>query len=256
MGKPVDRVGALAAEVQSYCAANAHPGQANRWARYFKEGYDAWGLLDKNHPVWNEQQANWLERYRDLGLDGFLKLGELLFRSGKYEEGALAIRFLKEHRDQLDAKRFAALGKWFQAGIGNWAHTDVLCGEVIAPLLESRRIELEALAAWRQSKLKYQRRAVPVAMLGLLKAQTDVGPLLDILRPLMMDPEKVVQQGLGWFLRESWKKHPGPVEAFLLEWRDRAPRVIFQYATEKMPAASRARFRRVKTARPAAGGRQ
>jgi 3-methyladenine DNA glycosylase AlkD len=246
VGKAADRVSALAAEVHSYCAANAIPSQANRWARYFTEGYDAWGLLDKNHPIWNEQQQSWLEQYCDLGLRGFLKLGELLFESGKYEEGALAIRFLKEHRDQLDAKTFAALGKWFPAGIGNWAHTDVLCGEVIAPLLESRRIDLEALAAWRDSKFKYQRRAVPVAMLGLLKEPTKLGPLLEFLRPLVMDPERVVQQGLGWFLREAWKKNPAPVEAFLLEWKDRAPRLIFQYATEKMPAAARARFRRSK----------
>jgi 3-methyladenine DNA glycosylase AlkD len=240
-------VGALAAEVREYCAANANPGQANRYARYFTEGYEAWGLLDKNHPFWNQQQKGWLERYGDLGLGGFLKLGELLFSSGKYEEGAMAIRFLKAHRDQLDAKTIGTLGKWFQAGIGNWAHTDVLCGDVIAPLLESRRIPLEALATWRQSEFKYQRRAVPVAMLGLVKADADVGPLLEFLRPLMMDPEKVVHQGLGWFLREAWKKRPAPVEAFLLEWKDRAPRLIYQYATEKMPAARRARFRRPKT---------
>jgi hypothetical protein len=36
------------------------------------------------------------------------------------------------------------------------------------------------------------------------------------------------------------------VEAFLLEWRQQAPRLIFQYATEKMAAAERARFRRTR----------
>ena len=54
--------------------------------------------------------------------------------------------------------------------IANWAHTDVLCGEIIAPLLEGGRIELSALASWREAQYKYQRRAVPVAMLGLLAA--------------------------------------------------------------------------------------
>jgi 3-methyladenine DNA glycosylase AlkD len=242
-----DRAGSLAREIRSYCSANANPSQAAKWARYFAEGYDAWGLNDKNHPVWTEKQKEWLERYGNLGLRGFLKLGELLFESGKYEEGALAIRFVVAHRDQLEAASLDGLGKWFEAGIRNWAHTDVLCAEIIAPLLESRRVKLEGLAAWRESRLKYQRRAVPVAMLGLLKAQPKVGPLLDFLRPLMMDPEKAVQQGVGWFLREAWKKQPAPVEAFLLEWKERAPRLIFQYATEKMTAAARARFRRGKS---------
>lgn len=243
----MDRASVLASEIRAYCAAHADAKQATRYARYFTEGYDAWGLMGKKHPLWEAKQKEWLEGYRDLGLRGFLKLGELLFQSGKYEEGALAIRFVAQHRDQFDVKAFDRLGKWFKAGIGNWAHTDVLCGEVISPLLESGQIKLEAMAPWRQSKFKYQRRAVPVGMLGLLKVEKNTGRLLEFLRPLMMDPERVVQQGLGWFLREAWKKQPRPVEAFLLEWKDQAPRLIFQYATEKMPAAARARFRRQKT---------
>lgn len=218
---------------------------ATKWSRYFTEGYDAWGLVDGKHAFWNEQQAEWLARYSDLKVRGFLKAGELLFESGKYEEGAIAIRFLAANREDLDPTSVPALARWFK-GIRNWAHTDVLCGEVIAGLLASGRIPLDGLASWRESKLKFQRRAVPVAMLGLLKAKPDPRPLLEFIRPLMMDPERVVQQGLGWFLRETWKICPGPVEAFLLQWKNDSPRLIFQYATEKMPKAYRARFRKEK----------
>ncbi len=236
----------LTNDIRNYCKAHADPAKAQKWARYFKEGYDAWGLLDPKDPLWNEKQTQWLEQYGGIGLPGFLTAGELLFTSGKYEEGSLAIRFLTHYRGELDANSLAGLSKWFESGIANWAHTDVLCGEVIAPLLQSGRIPLDALAGWRQSKRKYQRRAVPVAMLGLLKASDDVKPLLDFLRPLMMDQERVVHQGLGWFLREAWKKQPTPVEAFLMEWRNTAARLIYQYATEKMKPAERARFRRPK----------
>ncbi len=237
----------LAAEIRAYCEANADPKQADKYARYFKEGYDSWGLLDKDSPIWHQQQAEWLEKYRGMGTRGFLKLGELLFRSSKYEEGALAVRFLKNFRDKLDKKAVSGLAKWFEAGIGNWAHTDVLCGEIIGPLLANGTIPLESLAPWRASKLKYQRRAVPVSMLGLLKVRKEVKPLVEFLRPMMMDPERVVHQGLGWFLREAWKRQPKPVEAFLLGWKDEAPRLIFQYATERMTASARARFRRAKS---------
>jgi 3-methyladenine DNA glycosylase AlkD len=244
----MDQVSTLAAEIRAYCAAHADAKLAGKWARYFTEGYDAWGLLDKNDPFWNQKQQEWLERYRKIGLRGFLKLGELLFASGKYEEGGLAIRFVKQLRDQFDAKSAGLLGKWFEAGIGNWAHTDVLCGEVIAPLLASGRVEPQALIPWRKSPHKFQRRAVPVALLGLLNTDIPLELLLEFVRPMMMDGERVVQQGLGWFLREAWKKQAQPVEAFLLEWKDTAPRVIFQYATEKMPPAARLRFRRGGTA--------
>ena len=245
----MDKVRALVREVRAYCKANADPGQAANYSRYFKEGYDGWGLMGKkDHPYWNQQQEEWLEKYGGLGLRGFLRAGELLFESGKYEEGALAIRMLARHRGEIDAEAFQRLGRWFAGGIRNWAHTDVLCGQVITPLLESGQVEMAALGSWRKAEWAYQRRAVPVAMLGLLPVAKDVRPLLRFLRPMMLDSERVVHQGLGWFLREAWKKQPKRVEAFLLEWKDDAPRLIFQYATEKMPAEDRARFRRQKKA--------
>ncbi len=236
----------LAAEIRAYCQANADPKRADKYARYFKEGYDSWGLLDKDNPLWHQKQADWLREYRGMGARGFLRLGEILFRSPKYEEGALAIRFLKDFRDELGESAVAGLAKWYGAGLGNWAHNDVLCGEIIGPLIVNGTISLGSLATWRASELKYQRRAVPVSMLGLLKTQQEVRPLVEFLRPMMMDTERVVHQGLGWFLREAWKQQPKPVEAFLLEWKDHAPRLIFQYATEKMTPPARARFRRAK----------
>jgi 3-methyladenine DNA glycosylase AlkD len=244
-----NRVETLARAIREYCAGHADPAQATRYARYFKEGYDAWGIVDGKHALWIEQLPRWAEEYGDLKLSGFLELGDLLFKGGKYEEGALAIHFVARFSDEIDNKAIARLGKWFEAGIANWAHTDAFCGMILSPLLEHGRIELDVLAGWRESKFKYQRRAVPVAMLGLLKKNGDVPRLLKFLVPLMADSEKVVQQGLGWFLREAWKKQPEPVEALLLEWKDRGARVIFQYATEKMSLEDKARFRRTKAAK-------
>lgn len=237
---------ALADEIRSYCRAHEDPKQAARYQRYFTEGYDAWGLMGSKDPVWNRQQEQWLTEYRDLGLAGFLRAGEILFSGGKYEEGALAIRFVKSCLGEFTEASLPPLATWYQAGIGNWAHTDVLCGEILAPLLRDGKIRMEPLAAWRSSIYKYQRRSVPVAMLGLLKTNKSLAPQLRFLRLMMLDPERVVQQGLGWYLREAWKKRPEPVEKFLLAWKDSAPRLIFQYATEKMPAAERTRFRRSK----------
>lgn len=243
-----ERTSELSAKIHDYCAANANPKLAEKYGRYFKEGYDSWGIWGADHPFYTEKQDGWFNEYQDLKLNGFLKLGEELFASGKYEEGALAIRFLKSFKDQVDNKAVPKVARWFAAGIGNWAHTDVLCGEILAPALVNGRITLNTLAPWRESEWKYQRRAVPVAMLSLLKTDHPIPPLLDFIRPLMLDEERVVHQGLGWFLREAWKKQPELVEAFLMDWKDEAPRLIFQYATEKMTPAARDRFRRTRAA--------
>lgn len=234
----------LAAEIREYCQAHANPKLVAKYARYFREGYDAWGLLDPKHEFWTVKEPAWRERYGSLGLKGFLKLGEDLFSSGKYEEGGIAIRFVKSYSAEIGPKALPGVAKWFAAGIANWAHTDVLCAEILSPALAEGRIQLPDLAAWRDARHAFQRRAVPVAMLSLLKRPFQAKTLLQFVEPLMGDGERVVHQGLGWFLREVWKKDPKPVEAFLLKHRNTAPRLIFQYATEKMKPEERARFKR------------
>ncbi len=237
-----DRLQHAYGEIKAFLEAHADEAVAARYVRYFKEGYDPYGIPEQ---LWRAQTARWFQQYGgELGLAGLLDLGDLLFASGKYEEGALAISLVARCKPALDEGTYQRLGRWLEFGVYNWAHADLLCGELLSRGLAEGRVPYAAMDAWRTSPFKYKRRAVPVAMLKLLKKQGDLRPLLDFLRPLMLDAERVVQQGLGWFLREAWKVQPQPVEAFLLEWKDAAPRLIFQYATEKMSAAEKARFRR------------
>ena len=83
-------------------------------------------------------------------------------------------------------------------------------------------------------------------MLELLKSTKDYASFFNFIEPLMMDSERVVHQGLGWFLREAWKLRKKQTESFLLKWKNDAARVIFQYATEKMTPEQKKRFRKEK----------
>jgi len=93
------------------------------------------------------------------------------------------------------------------------------------------------------SKNKYQRRAVPVAMLGLLKTVKNFKPLFEFIEPLMADEEKKIQQGLGWFLREAWKIKREELKVSA-EMEDEAPRTIYQYATEKMTVQEKQKLKK------------
>ena len=212
---------ALVGEIRAYCAANADREKAKKYARYFSEGYDSWGLLDKNHDFWNSRQESWLSRYQDLGLKGFLVAGEELVKSGKYEEASIAIRFIQTFHDEMDASTIAALSRWFDGGIRNWAHVDVLCDLVLAPLLVQNRAGLKEFEPWRSAEHKFQRRASAVVLLGLVKKGNSPGKLLRHLVPLMADKEKVVKQGTAWVLREMAKRWPAQTEAFASRFRRR-----------------------------------
>jgi 3-methyladenine DNA glycosylase AlkD len=102
------------------------------------------------------------------------------------------------------------------------------------------------LDTWRTGKNKFQRRAVPVSLIKELKKISDYQPYLDFIEPMMMDPEREVHQGLGWFLREAWKRQPQQIEPFLYKWKNKAARLVFQYATEKMTPAEKQRYRKEK----------
>jgi 3-methyladenine DNA glycosylase AlkD len=234
----------VAEEVRAFCIANASEKNAMRWARFFTEGYDAYGVDYKN-PAWEQNRLRWLARLKEAGPSAFLDAGDLLV-PGKYEETSLAILFAAGSRDAYTPQAFERIGNWFEKGIRNWGHTDVLSGEVLSAFLLDGVVPLEALERWRDSANKFQRRAVPVTLVKLVGGPPSASRLLRVIEPLMQDSERVVQQGVGWFLRELWKRRPGDVEKFLLRFKNTCPRLIVQYATEKMDKAHRERFRRSK----------
>jgi 3-methyladenine DNA glycosylase AlkD len=173
-----------------------------------------------------------------------LDLSIFLVKSGKYEETNLAVRFVRHFYKLHDKTVFLEIEKWFELGIHNWANCDVICGELISGLLIRGILNCKDLSGWKNAKNKFQRRAVPVSLIKLIKKKGGHKYLLNFLDSMMMDKERVVHQGMGWFLREAWKLNKEETESFLFKWKDKAPRLIFQYATEKMTKEERLRFKR------------
>jgi 3-methyladenine DNA glycosylase AlkD len=235
----------VADEVRAFCIANANPELVKKYAKFFREGYDAFGLDYKN-PQWAERRKEWVERLRAAGPEAYLDAGDLLVASGKYEEASFAFELATDLRDTYTPQAFQRIARWFDGGIRNWAHTDVFSGSVLADFVDDGVVPLEAFAEWRTAADKFKRRAVPVTCVTLLKRGTDRKTLLEIVEPLMQDPAREVHQGVGWFLRELWVVDPKRAERVLLRYKDAAPRLIYQYATEKMTAEQKTRFRKTK----------
>jgi 3-methyladenine DNA glycosylase AlkD len=232
----------LCEEIRNYCRANADEAIVKKYSRYFKDGYDAYGVSREKY----EEKVDSLLNDKRINMKLVLSASRHLVKSGKYEETSFAIRLLSKFSEEFTIATFDEIGKWFEIGIINWAHTDVICGLLISEFFMRNIISLEALSGWRTAKNKYQRRAVPVAMIELLKSTSDYAPLFAFIEPMMLDSEKVVHQGLGWFLREAWKLKKKEIEVFLLKWKKDAARVIFQYATEKMSPEQKKRFKKGK----------
>jgi len=232
----------LVKEIREYCSNHADPAVVEKYARYFREGFNAYGL---SFDLIRDQSAKLLER-GGLDMNIIVKAGIPLFNSGMFEEGSFAIWMLKSFRSEFTTGTFHGIGVWFESGISNWAHTDAICGDLLSVFLKKQIISPDEFSPWITSSFKYKRRAVPVSLIKLLKIDPDYQLLFNLIGPLMTDTERVVHQGTGWFLRESWKKKPELTEAFLVKWKDTSPRLIFQYATEKMTKENKERFRKTK----------
>ncbi|HLN52161.1 MAG TPA: DNA alkylation repair protein [Lentimicrobium sp.] len=232
----------LYSELKNYCETNANDELVKKYSRYFKEGkYDAWGLSQSLMDAKKEE----LKKSNFLTLDLVFETAPLLMKSGKYEETSFALAMLTLLSNNFSKDVFNRLQEWFKIGITNWAHADYLGMFMLPMFLKKKLVSKEDFIPWISSQYKFQRRCVPVTFIKLLKEEPLSG-LIEITDPLMKDGEREVHQGVGWYLREAWKIHPEQVEDYLLKYKDTAPRLIFQYATEKMTPEGKQRFRKSK----------
>jgi 3-methyladenine DNA glycosylase AlkD len=229
-------------EVREFCAGHSDPAVVKKYARYFREGYDGYGVNDK---VFRAQRDKWMDEWKgDLTITEYLILGDQLVASGKFEEIAYAIHFISFQKDHFSEEAFERVGKWLEDGIANWGSTDVLCMLVLSHFFRNNIVDLNKLKDWTSSSSKWKRRAVPVTLAELVKTGEGPERVLPVIEPLMCDPSEDVQKGLGTLLRTLWKEHKKETEVFLLKWKDSCGRTVVRYATEKMGRESRDKFKK------------
>lgn len=234
----------LLKEIRHFLKSNENPELVKKYSYYFKEGYDAYGVPQD---ILFAQKEIWLKELKENhDIDFVLDLGAKLLATGIYEEGSLAILFLSKFKKDFKKEHIEKIGMWLDSGVRNWAHSDYLCGEIISVFYEKKIMTYNDVEHWRFAESRWKRRSVPVGMLKLLKLTPDYNDILAFLDPMMEEKERVVHQGIGWFLRECWKKEPAVVEEFLLKWKDTSARLIFQYACEKMTKEHKEKFKKVK----------
>ncbi|MFA6128624.1 MAG: DNA alkylation repair protein [Bacteroidales bacterium] len=232
----------LVKEIRTYCLANANEANVVKYSRYFKGGFNAYGLA--NGQV--ESKVKELLVDKSINMQLILLAAHELVASEKYEETGFALLMMNQRKKQYTREAFDAIAGWFAFGIHNWAHADMLGMWILPDLVGQKVIVMEDFSPWLTSKYKFQRRCVPVTLIKSLKTEIDFGKLFDFIECLMKDTEREVHQGVGWFLREAWKKNREITEAFLFKHKNTAPRLIIQYATEKMTKEERLKYRREK----------
>lgn len=232
----------LIQEIRSYCIANADEERVHKSQRFFKEEFVGYGLTA---PQTYSKVKEILKR-GDFNLPTVLEAAPILMKSGMFEEISIALLLLDGLWKQFTPETFQPIGNWFSFSITNWAHADTLGMFILPKFMDKKVVEMYNFSPWLVSPYKFQRRCVPVTLIKHMKKTKEVMPSILFVEKLMADPEREVHQGMGWFLREAWKISAAETELFLEKWKDTAPRLIIQYACEKMTAENKLRFKRTK----------
>lgn len=231
-------------QIRDFCEANTNPDNIKKYARYFKEGFDAYGIPQE---VFEAQRDKWIAEWNnEMTIEDYLDLGDLLMKNGKYEEKSFAIVLVKSKKEAYSLNVFDRIGTWFAYGIDNWATTDVLCMLVLSDMVRGKIVPVEKLMEWNKSESEWQRRCTPVTLNELVRDGITPVIVISAVESLMVDKSEYVQKGIGTLMRSLWKKFPEEVEQFLLNWKDTCGRLIIQYATEKMDKEYRKKFRKAK----------
>jgi 3-methyladenine DNA glycosylase AlkD len=230
-------------EIRTYCVKNANESIVIKYSHYFKGGvYDGYGLSAPQIHGWVKEMLH----KHNLSLPVILEASTPLLNAGKMEEISMMMLVVRGLHKQFNRQTFSQINNWYQTSINNWAHADTLAMLILPEFLKNDIVSINDFKPWLTAANKFQRRSVAVTLIKLLNERNCYDEFFTFLECLMIDKEREVHQGTGWFLREAWKRNPAETEVFLLKWKDISPRLIIQYATEKMAPEGKMRFKKVK----------
>lgn len=223
----------LLEELRSRLREAAEPEFAAGVRNFFREAVDPYGVRsEKLHAIERilyRELKNWPKAKRD-------ELMVALWESGKLEEGVIVSHVYRRFSKEFGEREFQMFERWLNRYVHNWAHCDGVASWLLAGAIRNRPQLIERLAAWTKSKNRWKRRAAAVALLHEAKAGRHTESIFEIGTMLRHDPDDMVQKGVGWILKEAYRKKPREVLEFLADWRATAPRLLLRIAAEKMTA--------------------
>ena len=176
------------------------------------------------------------------GLEYLVKVADQVFQGDVLEEKVFAVMLLEDNVADFTATNFRLFTTWLER-VSSWADHDALVQYVIGPMIADDVARAAQIFRWAHSPNRWRRRAAAVA---LIRSVRQNGPrarvfphVRKITEVLLLDPDDMVQKGLGWLLRESAKADAKATMPLLLSIRDKAPRLVLRTACETLSARQR-----------------
>ncbi len=240
----MDKVTRAFSNTQNYFRKNADPAIVKKYSRFYREGYDPYGV--DPHKYSKQIQLWYSSLSREFKLPDFKRLFVMLLESNKDEEVMTVVGFLRLMDKYYSKTLFGQIKGWMGKYFTNWSQVDSICAQVLSEFILRQKVTHNDLFSWHDHKSMWVRRSVPVTTIYVFYKDKNLAPVRKAADLLINDPMREIGQGVGWMLRDAWKVYPEEIEKILLKHVKTGNRTAYQYATEKMPKEYRIRFRRPK----------
>jgi len=185
-----------------------------------------------------------LDRDAALDVESAMDVLDSACADGSRDEILLGIFLLARFHKALPALPWPRIAGWL-AAVDNWETCDQLAMTIAAPAVAANDDLLAQLKMLARDRNLWARRfalATAAALTQKGRGRTDA--CLEIAALLVRDAEPMVQKALAWALREASEAEPDAVAALLRQHKAALSPRVLREASEKLPAAVRAKLAR------------
>lgn len=168
--------------------------------------------------------------HRELNRQTTLALVRRLWSRSVFEHRMIAVLVLEAFASRLEAVDLPLLERFFRQS-KTWALVDELAIAVAGPLVERQPKLLRQLDRWSIDSDFWLRRAAMLALLpALRRGEGDFNRFARYADAMLDDRQFFIRKAIGWVLRETGKRRPDLVNAWLLPRTNRASGVTVREA--------------------------
>jgi len=176
--------------------------------------------------------------------DEVFEIFKILIKSDVHDEKIAGIFLLNRFKKNFDKETIRMIQEIIPQTFDTWAITDTTMIRVIGPFLGKKgneELAEKTIYKWSISDNIWIRRASLVILLKIvmMKKRFNEDYIFEFIEKMLKYPEDYIQKGIGWLLKTCSKFNPDLIFNYLKKNKERFPRLILRYASEKLPKEKR-----------------
>ena len=227
-----------AADIELELRALGTPQRAGGEKAYLKSDLD---FLGTTVPDIRRVAKRFVKEHSGLTHDDLVSVVEELWAAPIHERRMTAVVLLEDHLPLLGYADLALVERLIRSS-KTWALVDALAAGVTGKIVLDHPPATSVLDRWGTDEDFWVRRSALLGGMAALKRGADFGRFARVAEPMIEDKEFFIRKALGWVLRETSKKRPAEVAAWMAPRTHRLSGVTMREAVKYLEPQQRFRL--------------